>query len=111
MSATNAVSERSVSNLRRIKDWLHTSMAQKRPNHCMILSVSKERIDNLDLVVIANDFCSGKEERWNTFDNFQQKVFPVLKDVNGRYILVTNISLYRKTGIRTGNTRYYSVLI
>ena len=28
----------------------------------MILSVHKERIDNLDLVTIANDFCSGKEE-------------------------------------------------
>ena len=57
MPATHAVSERSVSNLRRIKDWLRTSMTQ-------------------------NDFCCGKEEGWNTFGNFQQKDFPVLKDVN-----------------------------
>ena len=77
MPATNAVSERSVTNLRRIKDWLRTSMTQKRLNHCMILSVHKERIDNLDLVAVANDFCSGKEERWNTLGNFQQKDFPV----------------------------------
>ena len=48
----------------------------------MILSVHKERTDNLDLVVVVNDFCSGKEERWNTFCNFKQKDFPVLKDVN-----------------------------
>ena len=82
MPATNAVSERSVTNLRRIKDWLRTSMTQKRLNHCMILSVHKERIDNLDLAAVANGFCSGKEERWNTFGNFQQKDFPVLKDVN-----------------------------
>ena len=33
----------SVFNLRRIKDWLCTSMTQKRLNHCMILSVHKER--------------------------------------------------------------------
>ena len=48
----------------------------------MILSIHKERTDNLDLVVVANNFCSGKEERWNTFGNFQLKDFPVLKDVN-----------------------------
>ena len=38
-------------------------MTQKRLNHCMILSVHKERTDNLDLAVVANDFCCGKEER------------------------------------------------
>ena len=47
MPASKAVSERLVSNLRRIKDWLRTWMTQ-------------------------NDFCCGKEERWNTFGNFQQ---------------------------------------
>ena len=82
MPATNALSERSVSNFRRIKDWLRTSMIQKKLNRCMILLVHKERTDNLDPVVVANDFCSGKEERRNTFGNFQQNDFPVLKDVN-----------------------------
>ena len=82
MTATNTVSERSVSNLCRIKDWLCTLMTEKRRNHCMIFSVQKERTDNLDLVVVANDFFSGKEEWWNTFGNFQQKDFPVLKEVN-----------------------------
>ena len=48
----------------------------------MIFLVQKERTDNLDLVVVANDFFSGKEEWWNTFGNFQQKDFPVLKEVN-----------------------------
>ena len=57
MPAANAVSERSVSNLRRIKDWIRTSMTQKKINLCMI-SVHKERTDNLGLVVVANDFCS-----------------------------------------------------
>ena len=80
--ATNAISDISVSNLRRIKDWLCTSMTQKRINHCMILLVHKERTGNPDLVVTANDFCSEKGEQWNTFGNFQQKDFPVLKDIN-----------------------------
>ena len=44
----------------------------------MTLFVQKERTDNSDLAVVANDFYSGKEERWNTFRNFQQKDFPVL---------------------------------
>ena len=37
MPATTAVSERSISNLRRNKDWLRTSMTQKRLNHCITL--------------------------------------------------------------------------
>ena len=77
----------------------------------MILSFHKERTDNLDLIVVANDFCSKKEKRWNTFGNFQQKDLPVLKDVNWRYLLVTDISLSRKTDICKGNRKYYSVLI
>ena len=82
MPATNAVRERSVLNLRRIKDWLRPLMIQKRLNCCMILSVHKERADNIDLLVVENDFCSGKEEQWNTFGNFQQKDFPAVKDVS-----------------------------
>ena len=52
-----------VLNLRRITDWLRTSMTPERANHCMILSVRKERTGNLYLVVVANNCCSGKEER------------------------------------------------
>ena len=62
MLAINAVSERSVSKSCRIKYWLRTSLTQKRLNHCMILSVHKEIVYDLDLVVVANDICSGKEE-------------------------------------------------
>ena len=57
-------------------------MTQKILNHFMILSVHNKRTDNLDLVVVANDFCSSKKKRWNGFGNFQQKYFSVLKDVN-----------------------------
>ena len=65
-----------------MKDWLRTSMTHKKLNHCTILLVHKERTDNLDLIVMANGYFSGKEEQWNTFGNFQQKDFPAVKDVS-----------------------------
>ena len=66
----------------------------------MILSVHKARADNLDLLVVENDFCSGKEEQWNTFGNFQQKDFPAVKDVSWRYILVTYLCLEKQTFVK-----------
>ena len=48
-------------------------MTQKIFKHCMILSVHTESTDNLHLIVVANDIFSGKDKRWNTFGNFQQK--------------------------------------
>ena len=40
--ATNAVSERSASALRRIKTYLRSTMTQQRLNNCMLLHVHKE---------------------------------------------------------------------
>lgn len=70
MPATNAISERSASCLRRIKNWLRTSMTQGRLNHCMLLSIHKEKTENVNLVAVANEFCSGNEERVRTFGRF-----------------------------------------
>ena len=42
MPATNAVSERSFSSLRRIKTWLRNTINQVRLNHCMTLHVQKQ---------------------------------------------------------------------
>ena len=43
----NAVSERPASLMCRIKNWLRSSMSQKRFNHCMLLSVNKEKNDEI----------------------------------------------------------------
>ena len=40
--ATNAVSERSASAMRRLKNWLRSTMSQERLNHCMLLSIHKD---------------------------------------------------------------------
>ena len=61
--ATNAVSERSCSALRRTKTWLRTTMSQERLNHCLMLHVHKFLTDELNLMSIAEEFVSVNESR------------------------------------------------
>lgn len=70
MPATNAVSERGFSAMRRIKSFLRSTMSQQRLNHLMVLSVHKEKCDKLKLSEIANDFVSGNENRLNALGYF-----------------------------------------
>ena len=57
--ATNAVSERSASCLRRLKNWLRTATSQERLNYLILLSVHKNKTDELKLTDIAKQFCQG----------------------------------------------------
>lgn len=63
MPATNAVSERTFSSIRRLKSYLRTTMTQERMNSLMILHTHKEHTDSLNLKAVANDFCSKSESR------------------------------------------------
>ena len=56
MPATNSISERSFSALRRLKTWLRSTMNQNRLNWCMVLHVHKTETDLLDLKHIGNEF-------------------------------------------------------
>ena len=69
MPATNASSERSFSALRRVKNYLRTTMTQERLNYLMILYVHKERTDSLDMKSIINEFISSSEHRNGIFAN------------------------------------------
>ena len=60
---TNSVSERSASAMRRLKNWLRSTMSQERLNHCMLLSIHKEKTDEINLKNVANVFCEANEER------------------------------------------------
>ena len=71
MPATNAVSERSFSALRRVKSYLRSTMTQSRLNNLMVLHVHKERTDCLDIVAVANDFVSASEHRSSIFGTFK----------------------------------------
>ena len=62
MPATNAVSERSFSAMRRFFTYLRTNMGPNRLNNTMVLHVHKERLDQLSLIDIANDFVKGSDQ-------------------------------------------------
>ena len=69
---TKAVSERSASSLRRIKNYLQTSMTQERLNHCMLLAIYNEMADKLSLINVSNESCFGSDERSRIFGCFFQ---------------------------------------
>ena len=69
--ATNAVSERSFSALRRVKTFLRSTMNQDRLNHLMVLHVHKMLTEyTLDLIEVANEFVTGSEHRLTMFGKF-----------------------------------------
>ena len=63
MPAMNTVSERSFSDMRRL-------VCQSRLNHVMLLSINREKVDQLDIDVIADDFVQGSEHRLPQFGKF-----------------------------------------
>lgn len=73
--ATNAVSERSFSAMRRAKNYLQSTMNQVRLNHIMLLHVHKDRTDALDLIEIANQFVDGSDHRMTIFGTFKDTDF------------------------------------
>lgn len=70
MPATNAVSERSFSAMRRLFTYLRTNMGSNRLNNTMVLHVHKERLDQLSLIDVANEFVYGSDHRKTVFGSF-----------------------------------------
>ena len=70
MPASNAVSERSFSTMRRIKSYLRSTMSQSRLNHLMVLNIYKEELGSLDMVAVANEFVTKNEHRSQFFGKF-----------------------------------------
>ena len=70
MPATNAVSERSASALRRVKSYLRTTMSDSRLNNLLVLHVHKDRCDSLVLEDCLNEFVCGNEHRLSLFGKF-----------------------------------------
>ena len=71
MPATNAVSERSFSCLRRLKSYLRAT-TQSRLNNVMVLHVHQNLTDKRSLVDIGNNFISGSSHRESLFGKFLQ---------------------------------------
>ena len=70
MPATNAISERSFSALRRMKTWLRSTMNQTRLNWCMVLHIHNDDTDKLNIVDVANEFVSRNSTRSHIFGRF-----------------------------------------
>ena len=70
MPATNAVSERSFSAMRVIKNYLRTNSSQDILNHTMFLYVQKDLTDKLDILEIAKQFVDKSVHRKQIFGNF-----------------------------------------
>jgi hypothetical protein len=56
-------SERSFSALRRLKNWMRSSMTQQKLNGIVICHINKEILDRLDILTLA-------AERDNFFGSF-----------------------------------------
>lgn len=63
LPATNAVSERSFSALRRVKSYLRSTMKQSRLNHALLLHVHKFRADSLIIKEILREYVFTKPNR------------------------------------------------
>ena len=76
IAATNAVSERSFSDLKRVKTYLRSTTGDSRLNHLMMLHVHKDRTDALTILGVANDFVGEKENRKQFFGKFSVNDIP-----------------------------------
>ena len=61
MPATNAVSERSASALRRVKTYLRSSMTQVRLNNTMVVHIQRTLTDTIDVKSILSEFSMANE--------------------------------------------------
>ena len=64
MPATNAVSERSFSAMRRLLTYLRSSISKNRLNNSMVLHIYKEKLYNLSLIDIVNYFVEVNVCSW-----------------------------------------------
>ena len=58
MPATNALSERSFSALKRVKTSLRSTTTDSRLNNILTLHVHKEELDSLNISKVADEFIS-----------------------------------------------------
>ena len=70
MPATNAVSERSASAMRRIKTYLRTTTTQSRLNNLMVLHIHKDLTDKVDHTAVLEEFVSANDDRRKHFGLF-----------------------------------------
>ena len=81
MPATNAISERSFSAMKRVKTYLRSTTTDNRMNHLMVLHVQKERLDSTNLIDVANVFVGRVDSRKQIFGLFTKRDLSVKTEV------------------------------
>ena len=72
---TSAIAERTFSSMRRLKNYLRSSMTQKLVNNLMLLHVHKDKTDEIDLHIIAEQFVDVNERKRNFFAPPYENIF------------------------------------
>ena len=70
LPVTSSTSERAFSTLRRLLNYLRSTMTEKRLNNCLLLHVHKDLTDSLNLHDIAVQFINANDERIKYFGSF-----------------------------------------
>ena len=67
---TSTTAEQTFSSLRRLNNYLRSTMTQKRLNNVVLMHTHKERIDKINLLSIAKDFVTSNKRRANYFGHY-----------------------------------------
>ena len=67
---SSATAERTFSTLRRLKNYLRTTMTQIRLNNITLCYTHKDRLEIMDMVDIAQQFISCNDRRRNFFGKY-----------------------------------------
>ena len=67
---SSCTAERSFSALRRLKNWLRSTMTQRRLNAVSVCHVNKDTLDNIDLTSLAASFSERTQIRRGVFGSF-----------------------------------------
>jgi len=73
LSATTASSERTFSDVRRLKTYLRSSMAQDRLNSLAVAVAHTDRLDVVDIQAVVQDFACLNYSRRKHFGCFSVK--------------------------------------
>lgn len=74
MPVSSSESERSFSALRRLKTWLRSTMTQARLNHAAVCHIHQERLDDLNIKEICQQFICRNDRRRHAFGSFVQEL-------------------------------------
>ena len=67
---TTATEEWTFSSLQRLKNFIKSTMTQKRLNNVVQMHTDKERIDKVNFLSVAKDFVNSNERHANYFGHY-----------------------------------------